>query len=437
MLGFANRRSVLGMELFPPRDMRRSGPLYPGDGGRGTLVPTMPAAADRPSRDLRRELTAVPESPLVQIATLAESMPASIKLCYGESDLPTPAFIVDAAHQAALEGRTFYTHTAGYPELRRTIAAKIAELHGVEYDESEVMVTVGASMAIYTAIRACIGPGDNAVIVSPAYAIYANAVTMCGGEPRFAPLAHSGVGYALDVDRVRRAIDRNTRLLIVNSPSNPTGMMLTVDEQRMLASIAEEHNLRLLADEVYDRITYEVPIAPSFARVVDDKSRLIVVNSFSKTYCMTGWRLGWAQSSADVIRAMTTGVEFMTSNATAPVQRAGIAALRDGEQCVAELRSHFAARRAQVVDGLSVIEGVRATVPAGSFFAFFTVDGVSDSAPYALELVRETGVALAPGSAFGAGGESALRMCFASTREIIDASLDRLARSLSGRTSKR
>ena len=368
----------------------------------------------------------MPESPLVQIATLAESMPGSIKLCYGESDLPTPAFITEAAHRAALDGHTFYTHTAGYRELRGAIADKIRELHGVAYDESEIMVSVGASMAIYAAIRACVGSGDNAVIVTPAYAIYANGVTMCGGEPRFAPLARSGAGFALDVDRVRDAIDRNTRMLIVNSPSNPTGMMLTIDEQRALAALAEAHDLRILADEVYERITYGAPVAPSFARVVENRQRLIVANSFSKTYCMTGWRLGWAQSSETMIRAMTTGVEFMTSNAAAPVQQAGIAALRHGEECVAELRAHFAARREQVVEGLSRIDGVHVGVPAGSFFAFFTVDGVTDSSAFARELLRETGVALAPGSAFGPGGETALRLCFASTQRTIAESLDRM-----------
>ena len=379
---------------------------------------------------IRPELAAVPESPLVQIATLAESMPGSIKLCYGESDLPTPGFISEAAHQAALDGHTFYTHTAGYRELRSAIAARVHELHGVDCDESEIMVTVGASMAIYAAIRACIGPGDNAVIVSPAYAIYANGVTMCGGEPRFAPLVRSDTGYRLDVGRIAAAIDGNTRMLIVNSPSNPTGFMLSIDEQRDLAELAEKHDLRILADEVYERITYDAPLAPSLARVVENKDRLIVANSFSKTYCMTGWRLGWAQSSAGMIRAMTTGVEFMTSNASAPVQRAGIAALRDGEACIAELRSHFAARRSQVLEALSGIDGVHVAAPAGSFFAFFTVDDVTDSAAFALKLLRETGVALAPGSAFGPGGEPALRLCFASTEHTIAESLDRLRPSL-------
>lgn len=384
------------------------------------------ARTTSPRLDIRRELTAVPESPLVQIATLAESMPGSIKLCYGESDLPTPAFVTDAAYEAARDGHTFYTHTAGYPELRRTIADKVRALHGAAYDEAEIMVSVGGSMAIYAAIRACVGPGDNAVIVSPAYAIYANAVTMCGGQPRFAAQVPREAAFALDVDRVREAIDDNTRMLIVNSPSNPTGIVLTTGEQRALIELAETHNLRILADEVYERIAYLDPIAPSFARLVENKDRLIVANSFSKTYCMTGWRLGWAQSSAGLIRAMTTGVEFMTSNAAAPVQQAGIAALRHGEAYVAELRAHFAARRAQVIDGLSRIDGIRVAAPAGSFFAFFTVDGVTDSAGFAIELLRETGVALAPGSAFGPGGERALRLCFASSEQTIAESLDRL-----------
>ena len=380
--------------------------------------------------DIRRELLAVPESPLVQIATLAESMPGSIKLCYGESDLPTPAFITEAAHRAALDGHTFYTHTAGYRELRETIANKVHALHGVAYDESEIMVTVGASMAIFAAIRACVGPGDNAVIISPAYAIYANGVTMCGAEPRLVPLVRSDAGFALDADRVRRAVNGDTRMLIVNSPSNPTGWMLSDEEQRAIGALADEFDLRILADEVYERLTYDAPIAPSFARVLESQERLVVANSFSKTYCMTGWRLGWAQSSPALIRAMATGVEFMTSNASAPVQQAGIVALRDGEAHVADLRAHLAARRTQVVESLSAIDGVRVHPPSGGIFAFFTIEGVTDSASFALDLLRQTGVALAPGSAFGPGGESHLRLCFASSEATIAESLGRLRGAL-------
>jgi len=220
---------------------------------------------------------------------------------------------------------------------------------------------------------------------------------------------------------------------MVNSPSNPTGWMITREEQAALLELAEAHDLRVLADEVYERITYDVDVAPSFARLAANKDRLIVANSFSKTYCMTGWRLGWAQASAPMIGAMTTGVEFMTSNATAPVQQAGIVALRDGDAYVAGLRAHFAARRAQVVGALSQIPGVRLAMPRGSFFAFFTVAGVSDSAAFALELLRETGVALAPGSAFGPGGEPFLRLCFASSEETMSDSLQRIQLWLSSR----
>src|SRR5688572_13250170 len=181
---------------------------------------------------LRSELAGVVESPMVQIATIAESMPGSLKLCYGECDMPTPRFIIDAMTEAALAGHTFYTHTAGYRELREAIAGKVFELHQVRYDVPEIMATVGATMAIYTAIRAFVGRGDNAVIVSPAYAIFSNATIMAGGEPRPASLALDGHRFVLDLDRVRAAVDNHTRMLIVNSPSNPTGWVISEQEQR-------------------------------------------------------------------------------------------------------------------------------------------------------------------------------------------------------------
>jgi aspartate/methionine/tyrosine aminotransferase len=218
---------------------------------------------------LRPEIANVPESPLVKIATVAEQMVGAIKLCYGESDLPTPEFISRAAYDAALAGHTFYTHTAGYYELREAISDKILELHDVSYRPTEIMCTVGGSMAIYLATQACIGPGDNAVIIAPAYGIFANGVRMAGGEPQLVPLDADGPRFCLDLDRVRRAIDGRTRMLIVNSPSNPTGWMVDVDDQRALYELAEQHDLLLLADEVYERLTFSEGIAPSFARIAD------------------------------------------------------------------------------------------------------------------------------------------------------------------------
>jgi aspartate aminotransferase len=376
---------------------------------------------------MREEFLNVAESPMVQIATIAESMPGSLKLCYGESDLPTPRFIIDAMTGAALAGHTFYTHTAGYRELREAIAGKVFELHQVRYDVPEIMATVGGTMAIYTAVRAFVGRGDNAVIVSPAYAIFANAVIMAGGEPRPASLVLDGNRFVLDLDRVRASIDSGTRMLIVNSPSNPTGWVISEEEQRALAQIAEQHNLVILADEVYERLVYDGrPVAPSFARIVADRERLIVINSFSKTYNMTGWRLGWAQGSERIIKTMTKAAEFITSNPAAMVQQAGIVALRDGESCIAGLRDHYAHRRAQVKTALEAIPGVSLPDPQGAFYVFPKFSFITDSAAFTAALVRDTGVALAPGIGFGRDGEGYIRVCFASTEATIGDALARL-----------
>ena len=368
---------------------------------------------------------------MVQIATIADSMPGSLKLCYGESDLPTPAFICDAADAAARAGHTFYTHTAGYRELREAIANKVFDLHQVRYDIPEIMATVGGSMAIYAAIRAFVGRGDNAVIISPAYAIFSNGVLMAGGEARTAALVLQGDRFVLDLDRVQAAIDANTRMLIVNSPSNPTGWVISEDQQRALVEIAERHDLVILADEVYERLIYDSPtgaIAPSFARRVSNRDRLIVINSFSKTYNMTGWRLGWAQSSERTIRTMSKAVEFMTSNPTAMVQQAGIVALRDGEPFINELRQHYAQRRTQVKASLEALPGVTLPNPQGAFYAFPKFSFVTDSTAFTTALLRDTGVALAPGVGFGGDGEGYIRICFASTEATVTAAMDRLTK---------
>jgi aspartate/methionine/tyrosine aminotransferase len=373
----------------------------------------------------RPELLGVVESPLVQIATAAEALPGTLKLCYGESDMPTPEFICRAAYDASLAGHTFYTHTAGAPELREAIAAKVFELHGVSCRPTEIMSTVGASMAIYLAVRAFVGAGDNAVVISPTYAIFSNAVVMAGGQPRPVPLTLEGSRFRLDFDRVRAAINPATRMIVVNSPSNPTGWQMTEEEQRALYDLAEHHDLMILADEVYERLVYHGPIAPSFAQVAQNRERLIVVNSFSKTYNMTGWRLGWAQGSERTIRLMYKAAEFMTSNPAAMVQQAGIVALRDGESYVGELRDHYAKRRMQAMNALAAIPGVSVPEAQGAFYAFPRIGGLTDSTAFTADLLRRSGVALAPGVAFGAAGEGHVRLCFAATEQTLATALAR------------
>jgi aspartate/methionine/tyrosine aminotransferase len=363
---------------------------------------------------------------MVKIATIAEQMPGALKLCYGESDLPTPAFICDAAAEAMRAGHTFYTHTAGCLELRQAIADKVLALHGARYSTSEIMATTGATLAIYAAVRAVIGRGDNAIVISPAYAIFSNAVLMSGGEPRPVPLARTGSGFTLDLDRVRMAIDANTRMVVVNSPSNPTGWVITEAEQQALVEIADRHDLVILADEVYERLVYRAELAPSFARIETNRDRLIVVNSFSKTYNMTGWRLGWAQGSAETIQTMTKAVEFITSNPAAMVQQAGLVALRQGEGYIADLRTRYAKRRDQTVNALEGIPGVSVPAPDGAFYAFPRIRAASDSTAFTAALVDATGVALAPGLAFGRDGEGYVRVCFACTEQTLADALSKL-----------
>jgi aspartate/methionine/tyrosine aminotransferase len=378
----------------------------------------------------RHELAGVAESPLVVIATAAEAMPGTIKLCYGESDMPTPDFICRAADAAARAGHTFYTHTAGTPELREAIAAKIHSLQGALYTPAEIVCTIGGSMAIYLAIRSFVGTGDNAVIISPSYAIYANGVRMSGGDPRLVPLAFSGTRFALDLDAVRAAIDRRTRMIVVNSPSNPTGWVISTEEQRALIAIARERGVILLADEVYERLAFDEEVAPSFTREADGFEGLIVVNSFSKTYNMTGWRLGWAQASAPTAKVMYAAAEFMTSNPNAMTQQAAIVALRDGEEYVAQLRAHYAARREQVRAALGAIPGVSLPEIGGAFYAFPKIEGLRDSASLARTVLERSRVALAPGAAFGPSGEGHLRLCFAASEATMTEALDRLVPAL-------
>jgi aspartate/methionine/tyrosine aminotransferase len=256
-------------------------------------------------------------------------------------------------------------------------------------------------------------------------------VIIAGGEPRRVPLARRGRRFELDLDRVRAAIDRGTRLLIVNSPCNPTGWVMSAADQQSLYEIAEQNDLVILADEVYERLVFAGTIAPSFARVAEDRDRVIVVNSFS----MTGWRLGWAQSGERTIRLMYQAAEFMTSNPAAMIQQAGIVALRDGEPYVRELRRHYAARRDQVIDALSDVPGLSLPDPEGAFYAFPQVDGLADSAQFVVDLLRDTGVALAPGAGFGPSGEGHVRLCFAATEATLTTALSRIREYLVARST--
>lgn len=370
---------------------------------------------------------------MIQIAALAESLPDVVKVCYGEPDSSTPEFICRAAYEASLAGHTGYTHTAGTMEFRDAIAAKFHELQGLHCRGSEVVGTIGASAAIFLAARTCTGPGNNAIVIAPTYAIFATCVEMSGGEARLVPLVRDGLHFRLDLDRVRAAIDKNTRMLIVNSPSNPTGWVIRPEEQEALVEIAREHDLVILSDEVYERLSFEQDVAPSIARFDPKREHVLVVNSLSKTYSMTGWRLGWAIGNEHLIELMTKAAEFITSNPPAPTQQAAIVAFRDGEPYVRQIRKEYSARRDLVMKELNEIPGVSLPIPGGAFYAFPYIEGLKDSTSLARQLVTEGGVAMTPGVAFGPSGEGHIRLCFAATEKTLRTALERFKKFMSAR----
>ena len=307
------------------------------------------------------------------------------------------------------------------------------ETQGVQYQPNEVVCTVGAGMAIFLAIRATIGAGDNAIIVSPAFSVFASTVTVFGGEVREVPLVREGSEFRLELDRVRSAIDKRTRLLVVNSPSNPTGWVINRAEQEALWELALEHDFVIMSDEVYDRIVFDSEIAPSFARIATDRDHLLVVNSFSKTYNMTGWRLGYALGAERLIKLMTKVEEFIISSPPAMVQKAGIVALRQGEPFIRELRAQYQRRRSIAMERLARISRFSLPEAHGAFYAFPQVMGIEDSMALAREILQATRVGLAPGVAFGRYGEGYLRISYASSESVLIPALDLLVEYMNGR----
>ncbi|MBI4473516.1 MAG: pyridoxal phosphate-dependent aminotransferase [Acidobacteria bacterium] len=374
---------------------------------------------------LSRHAVEAKDSLIRQIATLAEQVDKPYKLYFGESDMQTPEFICRAAWEAMRDGHTFYTNSAGYLDLRRAIVEKFHEVHGVQYKPTEVICTAGAVMAIAHSIRAVVDPGDNVLIVQPGWPVFSSILTLVGAEARSVRLLRTSDGFKLDLEQVRNSIDNRTKMLIVNSPSNPTGWVISESEQRALWDLALKHDFVILSDEVYDRIVFDREKASSFASVATDHDHLIVINSFSKTYNMTGWRLGYALTSEHLAKLMTKLQEFVVSNPAAMVQRAGIVALRDGEPYIKEIRDKYARQRQLTIEKLRSVPNISLPVPQGGFYAFPQIEGLQDSLGFAKKLLLEGRVGMAPGIAFGAAGEGYMRMCFAASDAVLVPALDR------------
>ncbi len=374
-------------------------------------------------------LNQIQPSRIRELANVAFTMEGVYKLQFGESNMPTPQYIKDAATQAINDGWTFYSENAGLPSLRESIARKYADLHNVTLDPMrELVVTASGVQALNLTIRCTLDPGDEALILSPNWPNGTEIVRMFGATPREIPFIVRDNRFAIDFAALEAALTPKTRLLLYTSPSNPLGWVATVAEQQQLLDFARRHGLWLLADEVYERIYYQGTAAPSILRLCTRDDAVIVAQSFSKSYCMTGWRLGWAVGRADLIAKAGPLNEFIVSHAATFIQRAALAALEQGEDEIAARAELFHERMSFCYNALAATKGVTVPKPEGAFYLFPRVDGVTDSFAYCLSLLKETKVAVAPGVAFGAGGEGALRVCTASDLSVLEPAMERLCR---------
>ena len=381
---------------------------------------------------LSSSIAELPETPITEVSMSVFGDPEVVPLWFGESDLVTPSFISDAAAKGLKAGETFYTWQRGVPELRAALSAYTERLYGIDCPVDRISVTTGGMQAILLVCQLLLDPGDNIVIVSPIWPNITSAVNLVRGEPKYVPLERSAAGgWKLDLQVLFDSVDERTRAIFINSPGNPTGWTMSADEQRAVLDFARKRGLWIMADEVYARLTFVRrpdgrQVAPSFLEVARPDDPLIVLNSFSKPWAMTGWRIGWLTHPAALGDQFAKLVQINTSGLPAFLQRGAVAALEKGDAFVAEMVQRCEAGRELVFQRLSGLPRITIARPEAAFYAFFSVDGVEDTFAFCKKLAQEYKVGLAPGEAFGPGGQGNIRLCFASSAERLSQGLDRI-----------
>ncbi len=383
---------------------------------------------------LRPAARGAPESGIVEVINYGRLREGLIPLWAGEGDLPTPAFICEAATRSLAAGETFYTWQRGIPPLREALARYHERHYGRAFSPEEFFVTGSGMQAIQIALAMTAGAGDEIVVPTPCWPNAAAAAGILGARPVEVPMGFGNSGWTLDLDRLAGAVGSRTRALVLVSPSNPTGWTATADDLAAILRLARHHGLWIVADETYGRYWYgEGPRAPSFIDVMEADDRVLFVNTFSKNFAMTGWRIGWIMAHPSLGQVVENLVQYSTSGVAPFMQRAASTALERGEGFVAHQIARAAAGRDIVCAALAATGRCRFARPDGAFYLFFAVDGEADTRRLAMRLIDEAGVGLAPGTAFGSGGEEFLRLCFARNASELETAMQRLAAALSAR----
>lgn len=391
----------------------------------------------------RPGVQALVASQIREVANVGIGDPDILPFWFGEPDEVTPPFIRDAAADSLAKGETFYSSNYGIPELRAAIATYLSALHR-PIPDSAIAVTASGMSALMLTVEALVGAGDRVVVVTPVWPNLTEIPKILGAEVVRVPLVFGPAGWTLDVDRLLAALTPSTRLVLINSPNNPTGWTITPEARHAILAHCRRQGTWILADDVYERLWYPdvpdsalptrrsvadtpTPCAPSFLDLADPADRLVSTNSFSKAWSMTGFRLGWIVAPGPLMDDLGKLIEYNTSCSPVFVQRAGVAAIRAGEPSVAHAVARYRHARDHLLTELTALPGIEAVPPAGAMYAFFRVAGVTDSLAFCKALVREAKLGLAPGSAFGPEGNGFVRWCFAASEARLSDGVGRLA----------
>lgn len=382
-------------------------------------------------RHIARHIAELPESGIVEVVNKGWGKPDLSRLWVGEGDLPTPDFIGEAAMAAFRKGETFYTHQRGIPPLRAALGKFLSDLYDVPVSSERIYVTVGGMQAVMQTVQMLIGAGDEAVVPTPTWPNIFHAVQITGGTTRMVPFRMGNDGWTLDLDQLFDACGPKTRLIYVNSPGNPTGAVMSMDDMIRLRDFARERDIWIVADEVYGRFTYDMPRAPSFLEIMEPEEKLIVIHTFSKNWAMSGWRIGWVVAPEALGQVFENLIQYNTSGVASFLQFGAVAAVEQGEDVFQSMLARCREGRDIVCRRLAEMPRVRFARPAGAFYLLFSVEGEPNARDLALRLVDEANVGLAPGTAFGIGAEEYLRLTYTASAAYLETAMDRLEAALS------
>jgi aminotransferase len=376
---------------------------------------------------LSRRVAGLKPSGIRKFFDIAATMHDVISLGIGEPDFTTPEPILNAGIRSLQAGETHYTSNHGKLELRQALSANLERLYGVKYDPVEEMViTVGVSEALYLTMTAILDPGDEVIIPTPCFVAYQPEVIMAGGVPVEIPTRMED-NFQVDPARIRKAITPRTKAIFVAYPNNPTGAVASREILTEIAAIAEQHDILLISDEIYDRLVYDFQhvCVPAFSQRI--QQRTVLLGGFSKDYAMTGWRIGYAAGPADIIKGMIRIHQYSVMSAPTTAQDAALEALAVGEKHVQQMVTEYNRRRRLIVDGLNQL-GLKTFEPRGAFYAFpnISASGMDDET-FCQKLLEEEHVAVVPGNSFGPGGEGFVRACYATAYEKIEEALRRMS----------